>query len=61
MTLEHKSVLETFIIQSIDAKSIYFPTAAIAKIDFQLNNWNDLDFASGDLDFLTNPLELNNK
>ena len=40
----HEPNFSRFIMESINDNYIYFPTAAIAKIDFQFKNWNDLDW-----------------
>ena len=55
----HEPNFSSFIAKVINANAyINFPTAAMAKIDFNIKEWSRIDFGIGILDWLTHPKEL---
>ena len=47
-----------FISQECELSHIQFTTANIAKIDFSVNEWKEIEFGSGTLDWIQRPKEL---
>ena len=54
----HEPNFSMFISQACELSHIQFTTANIAKIDFDVNKWNEIDFGKGTLDWLQRPKEL---
>jgi len=55
----HEPNFSSFIAKAINTTTyINFPTAAIAKIDFDIEKWTKIDFGIGALDWLTYPKNL---
>ena len=55
----HEPNFSNFIAKSINTTTyIDFPTAAMAKIDFDIQEWIQTDFKIGILDWLTHPKEV---
>ena len=55
----HEPNFSSFITKAINESAyINFPTAAMAKIDFDVKEWTRIDFGIGTLDWLTHPKEL---
>ena len=54
----HEPNFSMFISQACGLGHIEFTTANMAKIDFNVNNWKDIEFEKGVLDWLQKPKEL---
>ena len=54
----HEPNFSMFICQACDLNHVQFTTANMAKIDFDVNKWNEIDFGKGTLDWLQRPKEL---
>ena len=54
----HEPSFSSFIIQSTNLKTVKFPTAAMAKIDFTTDQWKKIIFKEGELNWLVKPKEL---
>ena len=54
----HAPNFSMFISQACGLGHIEFTTANMAKIDFNVNNWKDIEFEKGVLDWLQKPKEL---
>ena len=54
----HEPNFSMFISQACGLGHIEFTTANMAKIDFNVNNWKDIEFGKGVLDWLQKPKEL---
>ena len=48
-----------FVNLSINNKHTHFPTSTMAKINFEVFEWNLIEFGFGKLDWLIRPKELN--
>ena len=55
----HEPTFSYFISEMTKINCGKFPTAAMARIDFQLQDWNELKLGKGSLSWLKNPKELN--
>ena len=54
----HEPNFSMFISQACGLSHIQFTTANIAKIDFNVNEWKEIEFGSGTLDWIQRPKEL---
>jgi len=55
----HEPHFSSFIGKLINSTTyIYFPTAAVAKINFNIREWSRIDFGIGVLDWLIHPKDL---
>ena len=54
----HEPNFSMFISQACGLSHIQFTTANIAKIDFSVNEWKEIEFGSGTLDWIQRPKEL---
>ncbi|MEC7798423.1 MAG: histidine phosphatase family protein [Candidatus Neomarinimicrobiota bacterium] len=54
----HEPNFSMFISQTCGLGHVEFTTANMAKIDFNVNNWKDVEFGKGTLDWLQKPKEL---
>ncbi len=54
----HEPTMSSFIYQYTDAGYLRFPTATMARIDFDINSWSALGSSRGSLRWLTRPKEL---
>ena len=54
----HEPTMSSFIYQYTDAGYLRFPTATMARIDFDINSWSALESSRGSLRWLTRPKEL---
>ena len=54
----HEPNFSSFIKQATNSVNIYFPTASMAKIDFNIDNWLEIAMGVGNLDWLVRPDEL---
>ena len=55
----HEPKFSNFVNLSINTEHTYFPTATMAKINFEVLEWNLIEFGFGNLDWLVSPKELN--
>ena len=55
----HEPTMSSFIHQYTDVGYLRFPTATMARIDFDTNVWSDLDSSKGNLCWFMRPKELN--
>jgi len=55
----HEPKFSNFVNLSINNKHTHFPTATMAKINFEVFEWNLIEFGFGKLDWLIRPKELN--
>ena len=53
-----ESYFSMFISETCGLGHVEFTTANMAKIDFNVNNWKDVEFGKGTLDWLQKPKEL---
>ena len=51
----HEPNFSSFIVFATDDVYKSFPTASIAKVDFDVNSWRDVSFGFGSLDFTASP------
>ena len=54
----HEPNFSMFIKLSTSKRYINFPTAAMARIDFEIDDWQDVEFNFGKLKWLVTPKEL---
>ena len=54
----HEPNFSSFISQSTDSNYMQFPTASMAKISFDVDNWHSIEMGFGNLDWLIMPKEL---
>ena len=54
----HEPHFSSFICKVINENHIYFPTASMARIDFLVGKWKDVDFNNSKLAWLVKPEEL---
>ena len=55
----HEPNFSAFISKAINTTSyIEFTTAAMAKIDFNIKEWSEIDFGIGKLNWLTSPKQI---
>ena len=54
----HEPTFSSFITMSTDSGWIRFPTASMARIDFDVLRWQDVRFGEGTLAWLMRPKEL---
>ena len=55
----HEPTFSSFITMSTDSGWVRFPTASMARIDFDVLQWQDVRFGEGTLAWLMRPKELN--
>ena len=55
----HEPKFSNFVNLSINTEHTYFPTATMAKINFEVLEWKLIEFGFGNLDWLINPKKLN--
>ena len=55
MLVGHEPKWSTLINEFIGGGEVRVPTAAMARIDFDVDNWSDLNFGSGTLRWLLQP------
>ena len=55
----HEPKFSNFVDLSINNKHTHFPTSTMAKINFEVFEWNLIEFGFGKLDWLIKPKELN--
>ena len=51
----HEPNFSNFISQSTDSGYIRFPTASMAKVTYDINNWSEVAMGFGNLDWIVNP------
>ena len=54
----HEPKFSNFIDLSVNSENTYFPTATMAKIIFETNKWNLIEFGFGNLKWLISPKDL---
>ena len=54
----HEPNFSMFISQACGLSHIQFTTANMAKVDFNVNEWKEIEFGSGTLDWIQRPKEL---
>jgi len=54
----HEPYFSSFISRVTNQENTYFPTASIAKINFRVSDWNNVDFCNAELDWLIKPQDL---
>ena len=54
----HEPHFSSFICRVINENHIHFPTASMAKINFMVRKWRNIDFDNATLDWLIKPEEL---
>jgi len=54
----HEPNFSIFISNATDSTYVRFPTASMAKVDFEVKKWTDIDFGLGKLDWLKHPNEI---
>ncbi|MBI88976.1 MAG: phosphohistidine phosphatase [Candidatus Marinimicrobia bacterium] len=54
----HEPILSSFIAKCNNSPPLKFPTASMARIDFEINNWNHINFKFGNLVWLLKPKEI---
>ena len=55
----HEPNFSRFIIETSCLSHFYFPTAAMAKIDFKVQSFSEIEFNIGTLDWVIRPKDLN--
>ena len=55
----HEPNFSRFIIETTCSSYIYFPTASMAKIDFEVQSFSEIEFNIGTLDWVIKPKDLN--
>tara|TARA_Y100001970_G_C14031724_1_gene748992 strand:+ start:315 stop:809 length:495 start_codon:yes stop_codon:yes gene_type:complete len=51
----HEPNFSNFISQSTESEHIRFPTASMAKVTYDINNWSEVTMGFGNLDWIVNP------
>ncbi len=54
----HEPYFYSFISRVTNQKDIYFPTASIAKINFMVPDWKNINFYNAELDWLIRPQDI---
>ena len=54
----HEPYFSSFISRVTNQENVYFPTASIAKINFMVSDWRNIDFCNAELDWLIKPQDL---
>ena len=54
----HEPYFSSFISKVTNQKHTHFPTASIAKINFMVSDWRNIDFCNAELDWLIKPQDL---
>jgi len=54
----HEPYFSSFISKVTNQEHTYFPTASVAKINFMVSDWKNIDFCNAKLDWLIKPQDL---
>ena len=54
----HEPNFSSFIVKSTDSNYLQFPTASMAKINFDVNSWQEIIMGFGNLNWIISPKEL---
>ena len=57
----HEPNFSGFISQAVSSNIAHFPTASMAKINFDVKYWSEIIFGTGKLDWLIRPKEIEDK
>ena len=57
----HEPNFSKFIEKTTNNNHIFFPTATMAKVDFEVNSWDEVSYNIGILDWLVSPKNLINE
>ena len=54
----HEPYFSSFVCKVTNQNNIYFPTASMAKIDFMVDRWQDVDLSNAILDWVISPNQI---